>query len=283
MQQRSILAARGPIERGIGWRIGIGSVVNIWNDSWIPGPGDGRINCHNIDINYTTVDQLITSRHCTWKEDIVRAITDWDQADCILNIPLTKSKQADTMVWKYEGMGDYTVKSGYKLPLLDKLRIPDAYPSSMLQSNSPIQHCGLYSFLVRNRLVHYGVRKTVNELVGFIFGYLHEIEEISPVRVITVHSATDLEIPPDPGSTVSIGKILGRGGDGGKDSRDGLNAMGKECLIWVFWVWSIQKPSPFTPNLATKLFSLFGCALLFYLSAAVMQFCESLQLVSWVF
>lgn len=72
--------------------------MNIWNDSWIPGPGDGRINCHNIDINYTTVDQLITSRHCTWKEDIVRAITDWDQADCILNIPLTKSKQADTMV-----------------------------------------------------------------------------------------------------------------------------------------------------------------------------------------
>lgn len=53
--------------------------------------------------------------------------------------------------------------------------------------------------MARNRLVHYGVRKTVNELVGFIFGYLHEIEEISPVRVITVHSATDLEIPPDPG------------------------------------------------------------------------------------
>ncbi|KAA3479642.1 reverse transcriptase [Gossypium australe] len=119
---RSILAARRLIERGMGLRIGTGSAVNIWNDFWIPGPG---------------YDQLITSRHCTWKKDIVRAITDGDQISCILDIPLAKLKQTNTMVWKYEGTGDYIVNSGYKLLLLDKLRILDAYPNSMIQSNNP--------------------------------------------------------------------------------------------------------------------------------------------------
>lgn len=89
---RSIIDIRGLIERGMGWRIG-GVVVNIWNDSWIPRPRDGRINCQNININYTIVNQLINLEHCTWKEDIIRAITDEDQASSILNIPLAKSKQ----------------------------------------------------------------------------------------------------------------------------------------------------------------------------------------------
>ncbi|PPD90553.1 hypothetical protein GOBAR_DD12521 [Gossypium barbadense] len=158
------------------------------------------------------------------------------------------------MVWKCEVMGDYTVKTGYKLLLLNKLQIPDAYPNSMIQSNSlfytalwtlqlpgkillghlpnnirvkpyapPVSSFPEYRswldktfrvanekskkllaialwavWLARNRLVHDGVQKTVNELVGFIFSYLREIEEISHIRVITVPTLQQIWRPPDP-------------------------------------------------------------------------------------
>ncbi|MBA0636042.1 hypothetical protein Godav_028932 [Gossypium davidsonii] len=40
---RSILGARYLLEEGMGWRIGNGDSVNIWNDRWLPGPGSGRL------------------------------------------------------------------------------------------------------------------------------------------------------------------------------------------------------------------------------------------------
>ncbi|KAA3474573.1 hypothetical protein EPI10_024843 [Gossypium australe] len=43
----SILSVRGLIEMGIGWRIGMGNSVNIWNNAWIPGLGNRKIQCQN--------------------------------------------------------------------------------------------------------------------------------------------------------------------------------------------------------------------------------------------
>lgn len=40
------------------WRIGSGVAVNIWNDPWLPGPGNSRILVQDININWTIVNQL---------------------------------------------------------------------------------------------------------------------------------------------------------------------------------------------------------------------------------
>ncbi|KAA3469926.1 hypothetical protein EPI10_015674 [Gossypium australe] len=38
---------------GVGWQIGIGDKVNIWNNSWIPGPGNERVQCQHVDVRFT--------------------------------------------------------------------------------------------------------------------------------------------------------------------------------------------------------------------------------------
>ncbi|KAK5824540.1 hypothetical protein PVK06_019317 [Gossypium arboreum] len=40
---RGIVSARDLLEKGMGWRIGNRETMNIWNDHWIPRPGDGQL------------------------------------------------------------------------------------------------------------------------------------------------------------------------------------------------------------------------------------------------
>ncbi|KAK5777257.1 hypothetical protein PVK06_045224 [Gossypium arboreum] len=85
---RSLCGARELIADGLLWRIGSGRAVNIWNDPWLPGSGNSRISVQGIDINWTTVNQLIDVRSGTWNKDIIRRIVDDEQATRIFNIPL---------------------------------------------------------------------------------------------------------------------------------------------------------------------------------------------------
>ncbi|KAL4379005.1 hypothetical protein GQ457_02G014010 [Hibiscus cannabinus] len=111
----SIWSARGLIEKGYGWRIGSDQMVNIWNEPWLPGPGDGRVrNCH-IDISYTYVSDLIDSANATWKVDVLEALFDEARVSRICSIPLSKAGLSDEIVWRPDGSGVYTVKSGYRL------------------------------------------------------------------------------------------------------------------------------------------------------------------------
>ncbi|MBA0730526.1 hypothetical protein Golax_025872 [Gossypium laxum] len=36
---RSLWITRGLLEKGLGWRVGTGTSISIWNDCWLPGPG----------------------------------------------------------------------------------------------------------------------------------------------------------------------------------------------------------------------------------------------------
>ncbi|KAK8497416.1 hypothetical protein V6N13_000206 [Hibiscus sabdariffa] len=90
-------------------------MVNVWNEPWLPGPGDGRVrNCH-IDISYTYVSDLIDSTTATWKVDVLEALFDEARVSRICSIPLSKAGLSDEIFWRPDGLGVYTVKSGYRL------------------------------------------------------------------------------------------------------------------------------------------------------------------------
>lgn len=40
---QSIWGARSLLKKGLGWRIGNGKRVNIWNDVWLPKPGNEKV------------------------------------------------------------------------------------------------------------------------------------------------------------------------------------------------------------------------------------------------
>ncbi|KAH1113947.1 hypothetical protein J1N35_007325 [Gossypium stocksii] len=111
---RSIWGARHLLDEGIGWRIGDGKSINIWNDRWIPCPGNGRVRCQQIDIRYITVADLIDNDSNTWKQTIIRTLLGDEQLRSILSIPLVSSRPPDALVWRGDNTGSYTVKSGYK-------------------------------------------------------------------------------------------------------------------------------------------------------------------------
>ncbi|KAK8612565.1 hypothetical protein V6N13_092677 [Hibiscus sabdariffa] len=113
--REDIWRARGLIEKNIGWRIGSGQNVNIWNEPWIHGAGDGRIGNQAININYMLVSGLIDASTKTWKLDVLNDLFDVEHVSKICTIPLSKLGMCDELIWRHDGSGSYTVKSGYRL------------------------------------------------------------------------------------------------------------------------------------------------------------------------
>ncbi|KAA3476491.1 ABC transporter C family member 10 [Gossypium australe] len=111
---RSICNARELIEERVLWRIGKGDRVNIWNDPWLPGRENNRIFGQEIRTRWTTVNHLMQSDTNTWNGELIRSLVDEDTATKILSIPISGSRSDDTLVWKFEGSGVYSVKSEYR-------------------------------------------------------------------------------------------------------------------------------------------------------------------------
>ncbi|KAA3468919.1 Zinc finger CCCH domain-containing protein 7 [Gossypium australe] len=112
---RSICSARELVENGLLWWVGSGPDINIWNDPWLPGKENNRVSIQQIFPNWTTVNQLIICGTFTWNEELLYNIFDADTVKRILSIPIAGGRSEDLRVWKYEGSGEYTVKSGYRV------------------------------------------------------------------------------------------------------------------------------------------------------------------------
>ncbi|KAA3490347.1 reverse transcriptase [Gossypium australe] len=112
---RSICSARELVENGLLWRIGSGSDIDIWNDPYLPRQKNNRVSIQQIFPNWTTVNQLFNCGTFTWNEELLNNIFDVDTANRILAIPIAGCQSEDLRVWKYDGFGEYTVKSGYRV------------------------------------------------------------------------------------------------------------------------------------------------------------------------
>ncbi|KAK5802174.1 hypothetical protein PVK06_029757 [Gossypium arboreum] len=64
---------------------------------------------------WMNVNQLIEAETNTWDKELIHKIVDEDTARHILSITISGTNTGDMLVWKYEGSGEYTVKSGYRV------------------------------------------------------------------------------------------------------------------------------------------------------------------------
>ncbi|KAA3472916.1 reverse transcriptase [Gossypium australe] len=80
---RSIWATKGLLQNGMGWRVGRGTEISVWEDHWIP--------------------------------EIVERTFTADIAEKVLQIPLAKNPGADMQIWRGELSGDFSVRSAYKI------------------------------------------------------------------------------------------------------------------------------------------------------------------------
>ena len=112
---KSILWSRDLIEKGSFWRIGNGKSVKIFKDAWLPSP-DGRINSPALYLSpESTGDSLINVALGWWNINLIDLCFYPPEATLIKSLPLCSIPLPDTLVWRAEKSGCYSVKLGYKL------------------------------------------------------------------------------------------------------------------------------------------------------------------------
>ena len=111
---RAIIAGRETLKVGLIRRIGDGSSVSIWNDTWIQGKLSMKPSMQVGSDTLHIVSDLIDGDSWLWKVDIVRRNFIAPDADAILNIPLRQGGGEDFWAWAWEKMGIYIVKSAYR-------------------------------------------------------------------------------------------------------------------------------------------------------------------------
>ncbi|MBA0743320.1 hypothetical protein Gogos_006014, partial [Gossypium gossypioides] len=91
---------------GTCWKVGSGRQIPIWNEAWILGAENYKIQklTANQDIEY--VSNLIEQHSNCWKKDLIKHTFNQVNAERILSLPI--DQQANRLVWRGEASDDYT-------------------------------------------------------------------------------------------------------------------------------------------------------------------------------
>ncbi|KAK8643999.1 hypothetical protein V6N13_013276 [Hibiscus sabdariffa] len=147
--------------------------------------GDGRVRTQGIDTRYTTVANLIDQPVKRWKYEILQDLFDDDQASSICAIPLARTDLADEIIWRFEGSGCYSVRSGYRV-------LQNFQHNSSPLSRNFVRRYGTLVYLQRrelavtywavwfsrNKLVHEGYKSSIYEVSSFITTFICEQDSI---------------------------------------------------------------------------------------------------------
>ncbi|GLT49941.1 hypothetical protein SLA2020_234640 [Shorea laevis] len=107
----SLLKGRNLLQHGLRCNIGLGEVVNVWSDAWVPTLLSFRImspappNKENLKVSN------LVSAHGTWDTRKLNALFQPYEVNEILKIPLAAS--CATIVWHYTKSGDFSIKTAY--------------------------------------------------------------------------------------------------------------------------------------------------------------------------
>ncbi|KAK8510516.1 hypothetical protein V6N12_055447 [Hibiscus sabdariffa] len=93
--------------------------VNIWNDPWLPGPGDDKLKSEVINTSYTTISDLVDISTGSWKFGVIEDLFEENIGVRIRSIPLSSLDILEELIWRHDGAEVNTSKSGYRL-LLDE-------------------------------------------------------------------------------------------------------------------------------------------------------------------
>jgi hypothetical protein len=114
---RAIVAGKEVLKMGLIKRIGDGTSILVWHDSWIPGiqsmKPSAQLGDEDHRDNINLVSDLFDHETGSWKIAMVRKNFISIKVDAILNIPLRRQGGEDFWAWSLEKMGVYTVKSAY--------------------------------------------------------------------------------------------------------------------------------------------------------------------------
>ncbi|XP_062007626.1 uncharacterized protein LOC133724796 [Rosa rugosa] len=108
-------------EGGLGFRslmhfnsICNGEEVNIWSDCWAPALHEGRPSTNVLAMEEVSKVSDLLSTTGVWNEALIRRLFGREEAEIILNIPLSCRNIPDRLIWKLERKGEFSVKTAYR-------------------------------------------------------------------------------------------------------------------------------------------------------------------------
>ncbi|XP_041009289.1 uncharacterized mitochondrial protein AtMg00310-like [Juglans microcarpa x Juglans regia] len=111
---KGIQAGLTLLRKGIVWRIGNGTKVNIWKDRWITGFQLGKVlSTRDADYWCEKVSDLIDPQQKKWKESLLLELFSHQEIEAIKAIPISLGGRDDVRIWPWTNNGLFTVKSCY--------------------------------------------------------------------------------------------------------------------------------------------------------------------------
>ncbi|KAJ1262343.1 hypothetical protein BS78_09G099700, partial [Paspalum vaginatum] len=115
---QAILHGLDLLKKGLIWRIGSGTQVRIWRDSWIPRGISLKVLSRRGRCRLHWVSELLNTREDDWGRDkLVQYFFNQADREAILKIKLSAHRTEDFVAWHGEKSGVFTVRSAYNLAL----------------------------------------------------------------------------------------------------------------------------------------------------------------------
>ncbi|CAL5322866.1 unnamed protein product [Camellia sinensis] len=110
----SLLLGREVLANGLRWQVFNGSLIKFWDDQWVPGLKDFRVQSRRPSgCGVSLVQDVIEPRTKSWVKPKLEALVSPEEVAAIVAIPISIENIPDSFIWHHEAKGSYTVKSGY--------------------------------------------------------------------------------------------------------------------------------------------------------------------------
>lgn len=97
-----------------------------WSIPWIPSLANfkpiRRVEDELIHPNLKVVDLIDISSRC-WKVDVIEELFDPQSSQAILSLPIPSVPGEDTILWRLESTGSFSVKSAYLVDQDDRFHL----------------------------------------------------------------------------------------------------------------------------------------------------------------
>ncbi|KAL5790620.1 hypothetical protein ACOSQ2_005508 [Xanthoceras sorbifolium] len=113
---RSLLWGREVLKMGIRLWIENEKRVAVYDDNWLSKDFSFKVLSPKMLPDGVYVSALLAGLE-RWHEGLVRRHFWQEEADLILTIPLSVFPLQDSLLWHYDKMGEFSVKSAYQLAL----------------------------------------------------------------------------------------------------------------------------------------------------------------------
>lgn len=102
------------LDGALRWRICDGKSIRVWEDSWLGGPGLGRVVSPRTNLAAeTTLNFFINADSKRWNEKLVRDHFLAFEAEQILSTSIRLDDKKDELCWVYGGDGVLRMKDVY--------------------------------------------------------------------------------------------------------------------------------------------------------------------------